>query len=463
MLVIQDAVNWLNGIVWGVPMLILIALTGMFLMAGLALQPLRKIAHAFKLLLTPARLGEGDIAPFKALMTALSATVGTGNIAGVATAIFLGGPGALFYMWMIALIGMATKYAEAVCAVTYREVDSLGNHVGGPMYYIRKGVGERIPALGRVLAPAFAIFAAIAAFGIGNTVQSNSVAQALDTSFGVPPLATGLVIMVAVALVLIGGIRRIADVAGALVPVMIIAYVGGALVVLAINVAEIPAAFALIFRHAFEPASAAGGFAGATVAAAIRFGIARGVFSNEAGLGSAAIAHAAAKTDNAVRQGHIAMLGTFIDTIIVCTMTGLVIITTGVWTSGETGAALSSAGFAAAIPFGAEIVAVALSIFAFTTILGWSYYGERSVQYLLGEKSILPYRTLWILAVPVGANVDLGFIWLLADTLNALMAIPNLIGLIVLGPMVFSLTRDYWADHRRARAAANEAASTDGS
>jgi len=442
---LQQAVETVNGIVWGVPMLILIGTTGAFLMAGLLFMPLRKLVHGFQLLVAPATAGEGDIPPFKALMTALSATVGTGNIAGVATAIFLGGPGAIFYMWVIALIGMATKYAEAVCAVTFRETDARGNHVGGPMYYLKNGVGKKFPTVGKTLAPLFALFAAIAAFGIGNGVQANSVADAMSSSFGIPHLTTGIVMMAIVAAVLLGGIRRIGDVAGALVPLMIVLYVGSALVILGLNAEAIPGAFALIFSHAFEPASAAGGFAGATVAAAIRFGVARGVFSNEAGLGSAAIAHAAAKTNDPVRQGHIAMLGTFIDTIIVCTMTALVIITSGLWTSGETGAALTSASFALALPGGAEIVSVALAVFAFTTILGWSYYGERSVQYLLGDKAIVPYRVIWIVAIPVGATINLGFVWLLADTLNAMMAIPNLIGLIILGPMVFRATKEYWA------------------
>jgi len=451
----EALVGDLNSIVWGVPMLILIGATGVFLMAGLLFMPLRKLFHAFSLLLVPSRLGEGDIAPRKALATAMAATVGTGNIAGVATAIFLGGPGALFYMWVIALIGMATKYAEAVAAVSFREVDHRGMHVGGPMYYLRDGVGEKFPALGKFLGLAFALFASVAAFGIGNGVQSNSVAQALDTSFGVDPLVTGIVMMVIVGAVLIGGIKRIADVAGALVPLMIILYVGTALVVLAINYAAIPDAFGLIFKYAFEPVAAAGGFAGATVAAAIRFGVARGVFSNEAGLGSAAIAHAAAKTDDPVRQGHIAMLGTFIDTIIVCTMTGLVIITSGMWLSGETGAALTSSGFAATLSAGDEIVAIALAVFAFTTVLGWSYYGERSIQYLFGEKSIWPYRIVWVLAIPVGAVFNLELIWLVADTLNAMMALPNLIGLLILGPFVFRKTREYW-EAKDGKAAAAE-------
>ncbi|MBV1933816.1 MAG: sodium:alanine symporter family protein [Parvibaculaceae bacterium] len=441
---ITDFVGKVNGIVWGPPMLVLIGLTGAFLMAGLLAMPLRKLFYAFKLLLAAPRAGEGDISPFKALMTALSATVGTGNIAGVATAIFLGGPGALFYMWVIALVGMATKYAEAVCAVKFREVDENGHYVGGPMYYLKNGVGAKLPMLGAILAPLFAVFAAIAGFGIGNGVQANSVAAAMQSTFDIEPLTSGLVMMAVVGVVLIGGIKRIGDVAGALVPVMIVLYVGSAAVILVINASEIPDAFHLIFHHAFNPAAAAGGFAGATIAAAIRFGVARGVFSNEAGLGSAAIAHAAAKTDDPVRQGHIAMLGTFIDTIIVCTMTGLVIITSGLWTSGETGAALTSAGFAASLTGGAEIVSLAIVVFAFTTILGWSYYGERAIQYLFGTKAIWPYRILWVVAIPVGATLDLGFVWLLSDTLNAMMALPNLIGLIILGPMVFRVTKEYW-------------------
>ncbi|MEM7198519.1 MAG: amino acid carrier protein, partial [Pseudomonadota bacterium] len=368
--------------------MILIALTGVFLMGGLALMPLRKIGFGFKLLYAGRETKEkGDISPFNALMTALSATVGTGNIAGVATAIFAGGPGALFYMWLIALVGMATKYSEAVLAVKYRTVDGGGNHIGGPMYYIKNGVGEKYPGLAKILAPAFAIFAAIAAFGIGNGVQINSISAALHQDFGVEPLITGIVIAVLVAAVLMGGVKRIAEVAGMLVPFMIVAYISAGILVLLINAAEIPAAFALIFREAFEPASAAGGVLGAGVAAAIRYGIARGVFSNEAGLGSAAIAHAAASTNDPIRQGHIAMLGTFIDTLIVCTITGLVILTTAGYTSGESGAVLTGISFGKAIAGGNYIVSIALVVFAFTTILGWSYYGEKSIQYIFGDKA----------------------------------------------------------------------------
>jgi len=337
---------------------------------------------------------------------------------------------------------MATKYAEAVCAVKYREVDALGNHVGGPMYYIKNGLSKKWAWM----APAFAGFGAIAGFGIGNTVQANSVADVLNSSYGIPTWATGLLLLVLVGAVILGGIKRIAQVAGKLVPFMAIAYLLAGLVILGVNVAEIPAAFGLIFTHAFTPTAATGGFAGAAVWAAIRFGVARGVFSNEAGLGSAPIAHAAAQTKGPVNQGLVAMLGTFIDTLIICTITGMAIITSGAWTSGETGASLTSAAFESTIPgVGGHIVTIALAIFAFTTMLGWSFYGEKCVAYLFGVKSIMPFRILWCLAAPLGAMANLGFIWLLADTLNALMAIPNLIALVLLSPVVFQVTREFFA------------------
>lgn len=440
---IKNLLTELNGIVWGPAMLVLILGTGLYLMIGLRLIPLRHIIYAFKMLWQGRKpTGEGDIAPFKALMTSLAATIGTGNIAGVATAIFLGGPGALFWMWCTALVGMATKYAEAVLAVHYREIDAKGNHIGGPMFYIKNGLKSHWAWLGT----AFAIFGALAGFGIGNTIQANSVADVLHTEFGYRHLTTGLVMAALVALVLIGGIKRIADVAGKLVPFMAIAYVAAGLVVLIMNASALPAAFALVFTHAFTPVAATGGFAGAAVWAAIRFGVARGIFSNEAGLGSAPIAHAAAKTDSPVRQGTIAMLGTFIDTLVICTITGMVIIVTGAWTSGETGAGLSSLAFETALPgVGGYVVSFGLSIFAFTTLLGWSFYGEKCVEYLFGVRSIVPFRVLWIMAIPIGATAKLSFIWLLADTLNALMALPNLIALILLSPLVFKLTQEYFS------------------
>ncbi|KKN60962.1 hypothetical protein LCGC14_0526520 [marine sediment metagenome] len=441
-----DLITQLNGIVWGPLMLVLILGTGFMLMIGLRGMPIAKLGYGLKMLwagrATKTQQGEGDIAPFNALMASLSATIGTGNIAGVATAIFLGGPGALFWMWMTALVGMATKYAEAVLAVHYRETDDNGNKVGGPMYYIKNGLGKRFAWLGTT----FAIFGALAGFGIGNTIQANSVADVLSSSFGVPPLLTGSVIAVLVAMVLIGGIKRIANVAGRLVPFMAVSYVMAGIVILGLHADQIPAAFELIFVHAFTPIAATGGFAGAAVWAAIRFGVARGVFSNEAGLGSAPIAHAASTTNSPVRQGTIAMTGTFIDTIVICSITGLVIIVSGSWMSGETGATLSSLAFESALPgFGGYIVTFGLSLFAFTTILGWSIYGEKCVSYLFGVKAITPFRIAWIIAIPIGAMANLSFIWLVADTLNAMMAIPNLIALLLLSPVVFKLTKEYFA------------------
>lgn len=441
-----ELISGLNGIVWGPVMLVLILGTGLFLMLGLKGMPVRRLGYGFRMLWQGRDgKGEGDISPFNALMTSLSATIGTGNIAGVATAIFIGGPGALFWMWCTALVGMATKYAEAVCAVHYREVDEEGNHVGGPMFYIRNGLGPRWAWLGT----AFAIFGALAGFGIGNTVQANSVAAALNSEaagLGVPHWVTGMVIAVLVAMVLIGGIRRIAEVAGKLVPFMALTYLACGLVILVMNLGEIPGALGTIVTHAFTPTAATGGFAGATVLLAIQWGVARGIFSNEAGLGSAPIAHAAAKTSSPVRQGTVAMLGTFIDTIVVCSITGLVIVISGAWTGGETGAALSSAAFEHALPgVGGYVVTFGLCLFAFTTLLGWSFYGEKCVEFLFGVRSIVPFRVLWVLAIPVGATSELKFTWLVADTLNALMALPNLLALLLLSPVVFRLTREFFS------------------
>lgn len=432
-----------NGVVWGVPMLIGILGIGIFLQIRLSFLPIRRLGTGFKLLFERNHdRGDGQISPFNALMTALSATIGTGNIAGVATAVVLGGPGALFWMWITALVGMATKYSEAVLAVRFREVDDRGHYVGGPMYYIKHGLGKKWMWLGTL----FAFFGSIAGFGIGNTVQANSIAEALNSNFGISHGMTAGVLVVLVGAVLIGGIKRIADVAGKLVPLMTVGYFAAGIIVLGLNVSEIPAAFSLIITSAFTPVAAQGGFAGAAVWAAIRFGVARGVFSNEAGLGSAPIAHAAAKTQNPIRQGLIAMLGTFIDTIIVCSITGLTIIISGKWISGETGAALTSTAFSSSLPGGNYIVAVALAIFAFTTILGWSFYGEKCIQYLFGPKMIVPFRIAWIIALPIGATQSLEFVWLLADTLNAMMAIPNLIALALLSPEVYRLTRAHIND-----------------
>ena len=448
---LTQIVGDLNSIVWGVPMLILILGVGPYLTFGLRLLTIIKIPFGFDLL-WKGRIPDDDkgISPFNALMTSLAATIGTGNIAGVATAIFLGGPGAVFWMWMTALVGMATKYAEAVLAVRFRETDERGKQVGGPMYYIQNGLGAKW----KWLAICFALFAGIAGFGIGNMVQTNSIANALNVNFAIPEWVTGLALVLLVGAVLLGGIERISTVAGKLVPFMAVAYIAAATLVLLINVAEIPAAIGLIFTHAFTPTAATGGFAGAAVWAAIGFGVARGVFSNEAGLGSAPIAHAAASTEGPVSQGLVAMLGTFIDTIIVCSFTALAIIASGAWTSGETGAALTSHAFDLALPgVGGYIIAVSLTIFAFTTILGWSYYCERSLQYLFGVKIIMPFRAVWSVAALVGATLKLSFVWLLADTLNALMALPNLVALALLSPIVFKITKEFF--HSRGKSENN--------
>ncbi|MEQ8509697.1 MAG: sodium:alanine symporter family protein [Rhodospirillaceae bacterium] len=431
----------ISGWVWLIMMFPLLGI-GLMLTIGLKGMTLRRLPEALGVLLSKdagdKADGDGEISPFKALMTALSATVGTGNLAGVATAIFLGGPGAIFWMWMTAFVGMATKYGEAVMAVHFREIDEDGRYVGGPMYYIKNGLGPKWTWLGTT----FALLAIAAGLGAGNTVQANSIADVVESNLGIPNWVTALVILTLTALVLIGGIQRIAQVAGRLVPAMVAFYVTASLIILAINITEIPAALAMIVTDAFTGTAATGGFAGAAVMAAIRFGVARGIFSNEAGLGSAPIAHAAARTNDPVRQGAIGMLGTFIDTIIVCTMTALVIITTGAWTSGENGATMTALAFESALPFGNYIVMISLMIFAFTTILGWSYYGERCAEFLFGPKAITPFRVLWCAAIPVGALTGLQVIWLMADIMNALMAVPNLLALLLLSPIIFQITNE---------------------
>ena len=346
-------------------------------------------------------------------------------------------------MWVTALVGMATKYGEAVLAVKYREVDEVGNYVGGPMYYIKNGLGENWKWLGFL----FALFGTFAAFGIGNAIQANSVAQAANDHFGVPVLATAGVLIVLTGLVIIGGIKRLGDVAGKLVPLMAALYTIGALIIIIANIGQLPAALGLIFSDAFTGTAATGGFAGSTIMLAVRFGVARGIFSNEAGLGTAPIAHAAARTDDPVRQGTVGMLGTFIDTIVICSMTALVIIMTGSWTSGETGASLSTLAFNTGLPgFGKVVVVFGLLIFAYTTLLGWSYYGERCAEYIFGVGIIWPYRVLWLVVIFVGAYFKeyLELLWLIADALNGMMAIPNLIALLLLSGTIFAVTREYF-------------------
>ena len=442
----------LEGIVWGPVLLILLLGTGLYLTVGLRFFSLRNVPRAFKLAVLSRHTTdtEGEISPFQALTTALAATVGTGNIAGVATAIAIGGPGAIFWMWMTALVGMATKYSEAVLAIRYREIDEKGKYVGGPMYYLRNGLGKSLSWLGWV----FALFTMVAALGIGNMVQSNSVADALEANFGVPFIATGLVMAGLTFAVIIGGIRSIANVAERIVPAMALLYVTAAIIILALNASGIPGAFAAIFSGAFSGTAATGGFVGAAVMVAIQMGVARGVFSNESGLGSAAIAHAASRTKDPVNQGMIAMLGTFIDTIIICTMTALVILTVSVpaadgvgsvaaWASGKNGAELSSLAFANGIPGGEWVITFGLLVFTLTTILGWSYYGERAAEFLFGVKIITPYRVVWVVFVLIGATLELDIAWLIAGILNGLMAFPNLVGLLALSGTVFALTREH--------------------
>jgi AGCS family alanine or glycine:cation symporter len=400
----EQIIDTMRDVIWGPGMLALLLGTGIYLSIGLKGISITKIPYAFAQLFKGRKgSGEGEISPFNALMTALSSTVGTGNIVGVATAIALGGPGALFWMWCAAVIGLATKYAEAVLAVHYRETDQLGKKVGGPMYYIKNGLGAKWKWLGVL----FAFFGALAGFGLANTVQSNAVSQILESNFNVPTLVSGIIMAALVGVVLLGGIKRIAEVAGKLVPLMAIIYLLATMSILILNAAEVPAAVFLIVDNAFNGAAATGGFVGASIMLALQSGVARGVFSNESGLGSAPIAHAAAETNSPVRQGSIAMLGTFIDTLIICTMTGLVLIVTGVWDGELYGAAMTSAAFSSQLPFGDIILTLCIILFGFTTMLGWSYYGERCAEFLIGPKVIVPFRVLWVAGIFLGTQMSL--------------------------------------------------------
>lgn len=440
----ESFMSWLemiDGWVWGPVMLTLLVGTGLLLTIMLKGLQFRKLGYSLYLALIrrkDADAEEGDISNFEALMTALSATVGTGNIAGVATAIAVGGPGALFWMWITGLVGMATKFGEAVLAVKYRVKDENGEMCGGPMYYIARGLGWK--GLGSV----FAFFATIASFGIGNMVQSNSVALAVKDTFGIDPFIVGIVLAVLTAVVVLGGIKSIGKVTSILIPIMIVFYVGGALFILLTNIEKIGPAFGLVFEYAFNPVAATGGFAGATVAAAIRFGVARGVFSNESGLGSAPIAAAAAQTKHPVDQALVSMTQTFIDTIVICTMTGLVIIMFN-WDSGLTSSSLTTEAFRLGFEGGQYIVTIGLILFAYSTILGWCYYGEKSIEYLLGVGAVKPYRIVYIAAILFGSVQKVGLVWTLADIFNGLMALPNLLGLIFLSPVIVRETREYFA------------------
>lgn len=449
----ETFVNYLKGlndIVWGPGMLVLLLGTGLFLTIGMRFFTFRHIPDGFARMWEHRRKNDqatGELSSFHALMTALAATIGTGNIAGVATAIFMGGPGALFWMWCTAMVGMATKFAEILLAVKFREVTPGGNVVGGAMYFIKNGLGPKWMWLGTL----FAVFGAIAGFGIGNTTQANSIAEAVNAAFAVPHWVTAVLLFGLVGAVLLGGLKRIGVVAGSIVPFMAVFYILVSLIVIIMNIGHVPAVFGNVITEAFTPTAAQGGFAGATVWMAIRYGVARGVFSNEAGLGSAPIAHATATVHEPMSQAIIGMLETFIDTIIVCSMTGFAILVTDTWTLGINGAALTTKAFETALPgFGSAFVALSLTLFAFTTILGWCVYSERCMIYLFGDRVLVPFRIFYTLVVPLGAMAKLDFVWLLADTFNALMAIPNLIALVLLSPVVFATVKEYVSSKRNA-------------
>ena len=429
-----------SGYVWGVPLLILLVGTGILLTVRLRGIQVTMLGHALRETFARSRENEmGDISHFKALMIALAATIGTGNIIGVATAISVGGPGALFWMWVTAAVGMATKYGEGVLAVKYRVVDENGEMAGGPMYYLERGLGQKW------LGVLFALFGAIASFGIGNTVQANAVSGNLKEALGIDPLLTGVVLAACTAAVIIGGVKKIGNVAAVMVPVMAVVYVLGCLAILVRFAGEVPAAFALVFSDAFTGTAATGGFIGATVMLAIQKGVSRGVFSNESGLGSAPIAAAAAKTNEPCQQALVSMTGTFIDTIIICTMTGLVLIVTGAWHSGTEVAALTKSAFDIGLPgnAGGFIVSFGIIFFAYSTILGWAYYGEKCMEYLAGVRAVLPYRLIYSVSVAVGATVKLDLVWNFADVMNGLMAIPNLIGLVGLSGVIVAETNRF--------------------
>jgi AGCS family alanine or glycine:cation symporter len=434
------------GFLWGLPLIVLLLSVGLYLTVLLRGLQFRKLFHSLWLALVKRKEegADGDISHFQALMTALAGTVGTGNIVGVATAISAGGPGALFWMWMTGLVGMATKYSEAVLGVRYRETDARGEKAGGPAFYLSEGI--KWGRLGKILGGAFALFTALAAFGIGNGVQSQAVADAVNRSFGVPLWITGIVVATLAAAVILGGIKSIGRFTGIFVPIMIVLYMIGAGTIIVLNWQGVPDAFRLVFEGAFRPVSAAGGAMGYGVMQAIRFGVARGIFSNESGLGTGGIAAAAAQTNEPVRQALVSMTQTFIDTLVVCTFTGIAIISTGAWTSGLDGANLTQRAFQTGLPtqYGGWIVAVSLGIFAFSTMLAWAYYGERNLEYLFGEKVVVPYRLLFVGVIALAASVKLEVIWNLSDVMNALMAFPNLVGLVLLSGVVWRETRSYF-------------------
>ena len=445
-------VSIVNGWVWGPVMLILLFGTHLFLTIRTRVIQ-SHIFKAIKLSVTKDSSAEGDISQFGALTTALAATIGTGNIVGVATAIAAGGPGAVLWCWLTGVVGIATKYGEALLAVKYRVKTNDGSMLGGPMYALELGVGEHYgKSLGRVLGIIFALLAGIAAFGIGNMTQGNSISVMVQDTFGVSPIVTGLILMILTGVVVIGGVKSIAKVCEKLVPLMAFFYIIGCIAIIFINHSYVVPAIKEIFSSAFSARAMGGGFVGATVITAARYGIARGLFSNESGLGSAPIAAAAAQTRNPVRQALVGMTGTFWDTVIVCALTGIVLVSSIIkdpaGLEGLSGGNLTSAAFNAIGGIGPIVLTVGLITFAWSTILGWSYYGERAWEYLAGKKAVFPFRVVWVFVVFIGCVTALDLVWNIADTLNACMAFPNLVSLLLLSGVIVSETRKYlWEDN----------------
>ena len=439
---IESILSAIDSFIWGAPLLILLSGTGLYLTLRLGFIQIRYLPRALGYLFKKDKGGKGDVSSFAALCTALAATIGTGNIVGVATAVQAGGPGAIFWMWLVALLGMATKYAECLLAVKYRVRDKNGFMAGGPMYYIERGLGIKW------LAKLFALFGIMVAFfGIGTFPQVNAITHAMQDTFNIPVLVTAIIVTLLVGLIILGGVKRIATASSVIVPFMAILYVTTSLVIILLNIEKVPDAISLIIYSAFDPQAALGGAVGFTVMKAIQSGVARGIFSNESGLGSAPIAAAAAQTREPVRQGLISMTGTFLDTIIVCTMTGIVLVLTGAWNNPElAGATVTNYAFAQGLgtSIGATIVTVGLLFFAFTTILGWCYYGERCFVYLVGIRGVKLYRLAYIVLVGLGSFLHLNLIWIIADIVNGLMAFPNLIALIGLRKVVIEETKDYF-------------------
>ncbi|MFZ7097134.1 alanine/glycine:cation symporter family protein [Luteimonas dalianensis] len=446
---LQAVLDQISSFVWGPFLLIpLLLLTGLYLTVRLGGLQFRIIGHALWLALVRRRENSttGDVSHYQALATALAATIGVGNIAGVATAIGIGGPGALFWMWVTGLVGMATKYSEGLLGVKYRQVDAKGEQSGGPMYYLTNGIGG---AWGKALGVAFALFGAIAAFGIGNMVQANTAAAQLEATWNISPTWSGLAMAVCAAAVILGGIKSIARFAASVVPLMCVLFILANLLVLTVFAERVPDALATVFTDAFSGTSAAGGFAGSAVILAIQMGVARGIFSNESGLGTGAIAAASALTDQPVRQAMVSMTQTFIDTLIMVTLTALAIIVTGAWAQeGLAGAPMTAWALEQAMGggWGNVTIAVGVLVFSFTTLLGWCYYGERCIEMLVGRRGVMPYRLAFSLVVYVGAVLSLEMVWTFSDIANGLMALPNLIGLLLLSGVVANETRKYFAN-----------------